>query len=1522
MRKKVLSILMSFTIVATAFPTTPTLVSVMAAEDPIKHESSSVPGWKYGLGDALGFNEDTYKSIAGPSNNWRDGSVTANGEIGFIQSADPNEDVFIFNNTKIVTDNGNFYETPKLYPILDAQRKGAVLRNGSSDFPWTSYVNEYSQEQYGASWGTTWPRDYQPAAQYRIKNNDFTDENKTNYNRYTNFETGEVGVQWKDMQGNEWNRLSFASRSDEVIVTYIEAPEGMELNLTMTIDHILQMQNGSETEFPDTDYVVTLDKGKVVAMGMVGKSPNLNRKGTKNVEKRLFAEGGWGTATRIITNGNIDYEDNKRTFTPNANGRLNNFITGTAPVVANDPTVTITGTNSIMLVTKVDRIDEGCQNVQDVKEKLYDKLLVDINGTIEKYSLNSGNAKLTDYKKLLEPHVEIHGGMFNNVRIDLAETEEEKADRKLTNSALIKKQNSNKNVINKAFLERIYNNGRFGLIVASGYHSTRLGGIWTGTWRPQWSGDFTLDANNNLQVSGMNVGNMEGVSHGYINFIVRMVADWEDDAHNIYGMENAIKAPPRVDGTGESGSYHFLNGYPHIYVNGITDWLILPIFEYWQSYGNRQIPVGKDIDFEKKSRSTGKTIADVLDLTLEDVARIKETGFLDLQNDILFPLVKKTMNFWLQFVDERFYTDGNGEHHLDDGTTLFDAVANGDTGAQYLYTPTYSPENTPAGQSANSIYALAYNSTMDISATRNTLYMGRTLLDRLNIADKEEVLAEWAEFEKYIPAYVYEEESGELKEWADKRLREQHAHRHESHAYPAWPGHEARNDLALREGIALAMDYRSAAYNGSEAAESHGAIHKALVEARLKRPAGFEHAVKYLMTSSYQYSSMMTSHNSNLTSSYVTDLAFGLMGAVNESLLYSNFGEIEIVPTLLPGFNKGGITGLRARNNTLVDNIQWDLKERTATVTMTTDENTNEIKLMNGLAWKSAKINGVEQKVESDELGRNYIEVTLVKGIPLTVDFELQEVDIVISPEADLDKGLMAGTSIKFNAAVTPVTSIKWFVEYAATGEPIEGVNISSSGELSAAKRNAESIVGKTVKVYAMTTDGLYKSNELTVKIIANPARELLIDMMSLDYGFGNYVLSADKLNYVGNGVGQRAVWKYGNIDFNGLESISFSRVFPGAAKISLYVDLPEAASKTFYNNYQSGQGNGQANKRYQLSNLTIDDAKRIANGSVDTDNMDYTLMLSEAVEGVHDLYVLVEVASGTWGGDYNYMLLNYAPDLTAKLQGPEDVIAGQTFNVTYGLEHVREDIYAQDLTFTYDPEVVEFVRADSAREGFEIVGEKVDAGTVRLIAAQVGDEVAEDYNRELITLHWRLKSGAAASTTTIVLTNIVVANQQGEETEWPGASVEIIITAVDKDGLLQLIQSAQAKHDAASEGTSAGQYPVGSKAVLQAAIDLAAEVANNPSATLEQVEEAAEALSDALVSFEASIITIRPGDINEDGNFTIGDLALVAKYYGKTSADPDWETIKAADVVVDGKIDLEDLVFVARLILNSEYNN
>lgn len=72
--------------------------------------------------------------------------------------------------------------------------------------------------------------------------------------------------------------------------------------------------------------------------------------------------------------------------------------------------------------------------------------------------------------------------------------------------------------------------------------------------------------------------------------------------------------------------------------------------------------------------------------------------------------------------------------------------------------------------------------------------------------------------------------------------------------------------------------------------------------------------------------------------------------------------------------------------------------------------------------------------------------------------------------------------------------------------------------------------------------------------------------------------------------------------------------------------------------------------------------------------------------------------------------------------------------------------------------------------------------------------------------------------------------------------------------------------------------------------------------------------------SIHIEITSVNPGmkeDINGDGKVSIGDLAIVASHYGKTSADADWEEVKRADINGDGFIDLQDLVTVALKIVS-----
>ncbi|WP_079908841.1 PA14 domain-containing protein [Paenibacillus sp. 32352] len=270
--------------------------------------------------------------------------------------------------------------------------------------------------------------------------------------------------------------------------------------------------------------------------------------------------------------------------------------------------------------------------------------------------------------------------------------------------------------------------------------------------------------------------------------------------------------------------------------------------------------------------------------------------------------------------------------------------------------------------------------------------------------------------------------------------------------------------------------------------------------------------------------------------------------------------------------------------------------------------------------------------------------------------------------------------------------------------------------------------------------------------------------------------------------------------------------------------------------------------------------------------------------------------------------------DPAAVLTGPASVTRGQTFDTAVRLDSVTGSVYAQDLNFTYDANELEFVSADSLMNGWIIVDKKAEPGHVRLITANINGAAASG---ELFKLQWKAKDAGAQNSSTISLNKLIIANGQGKETELEPASLSIRIEAgVDKSALSSLIATAQSKHDAATEGTAIGQYKPGSKAALQAAIDLAQAVYNNAAATKAQVEQAVNDLNAALQTFIHSVNTPHHGDVNGDGRFSVGDLAIVAAAYGKTSADPDWAQYQQADINNDGIVDLVDLATLAQKIL------
>lgn len=271
----------------------------------------------------------------------------------------------------------------------------------------------------------------------------------------------------------------------------------------------------------------------------------------------------------------------------------------------------------------------------------------------------------------------------------------------------------------------------------------------------------------------------------------------------------------------------------------------------------------------------------------------------------------------------------------------------------------------------------------------------------------------------------------------------------------------------------------------------------------------------------------------------------------------------------------------------------------------------------------------------------------------------------------------------------------------------------------------------------------------------------------------------------------------------------------------------------------------------------------------------------------------------------------------SAVILAPVQANLGDEFDVVVGYKGITGNQQAQDILITYDQDKLAFVSLDEQllKAGYVLAGKEVTPGRIRLLIANVAQE-ASDVNGDFIQLRLKVKDAAESGLAAIDVAKVIMADGNGTETEYAGARHEINIAMIDKAGLRQLIQEAQAKHDAAVVGTGVGQVSAAAKAALETAIKAAAAVASKPSATQAEVTQAVESLQTALQIFNDAIIKPKPGDVNQDAKVSIGDLAMVAAAYGKTNADPDWTSAAKSDINGDGRIGLEDLAALARMII------
>ncbi|MGO4541621.1 glycosyl hydrolase family 95 catalytic domain-containing protein [Paenibacillus sp. 2TAB19] len=877
--------------------------------------------------------------VSNPGYAWRDGMVCGNGENGYITSGSPYSDSFIF---QYMWFN---------YPSRDPRFIPNELTEQLDDARWNVF-NQNDQwkikDENGSTRIRTFYYSYHPGHQVRLSA--ANRGSVSGYERWTNYETAETGVRYTDEFGR-WTRTSFTSRADNVSITKIEqSANGTKINMTISIDDISNMsraRNGT-SEISALQYKKLVDpQAKYIAQ--VVHYPSYEGSELRNA-------GYAGLTQVLVVNGT-----KKRILLEETNETMN---VGSEQ----NPAIQIIDADAVYLITQSNRTYE-MGRIEDfagqTEHALVEQLFRHTNDVALKYSDAQGPF---DYYAALAPHAEQHAAEFNAVRFSLAGDD---MDKHVDNLALIHNQQATVSRINHAFMEQVYNQGRFAMICCGGSSAPRLYGMWTGEWNPGWRGIYTLDANVNLQVAAMNTGHLTHAQLGYIAFFLRNAPDFAYNARIAYGMHDALQVS--VNSDGDRGMHvEYDNDYPFEYWNAGASWCLLPIYEYWQCYGNRQIPIVDAMRIHEL-----QPLLSVHDggLSDEEFANLLRKGYLELEKDILLPLLTKQANFWEQICTPEYYTDKNGNACHQRGKASLNP------GEKYMIIPTYSPENNPIGYNST----ITANATMDISAARDGLLMVITMEKAVKREGYEAAVAKWEALLNLLPDYKYDAD-GALREWAMNEYTENNNHRHLSHLYVAWPAYETQNNKSLATAAKISLANRDK-YNTKDATAGHGWMHKALVSARLKQGEGVLSSLLPMMTDAGYYPSLMTDHDTNRRNHcYCTDTLFGVVASVNETLLFSNTGEIELLPALPSDWESGSMDGLMARTQVEVKQLSWDLLTGTAKATLNSRIDDNTVRLSAGVPWTKVIVNGEEALANEDDTGK-FIVLTLNKAIDVSIDF-------------------------------------------------------------------------------------------------------------------------------------------------------------------------------------------------------------------------------------------------------------------------------------------------------------------------------------------------------------------------------------------------------------------------------------------------------------------------------------------------------------------------------------------------------
>ena len=493
-----------------------------------------------------------------PAKEWEFGLVSGNGRMGAVVYGDPAHETIIACHCRLYLPLGSREIVPDLAGNIPDLRK--IIREKGYEAALLFFFGKAREQGFP---GDIWTDTFHPG--FFLKIDMPCNGTVRDYIRSEDFSTGEVSVRWRDDSG-PWRRRLFVSRTDNVIVLSINGAPGGAVSCAIYPKQIDEARIQSERSF---------DNGSVTYH-------NIYRNG----------KGGYDAAVRILSQGGTVEYDKTEIRVAGADDLL--LLMQIVPWKTPLPKA-----ESEAFAYSPEHPDFSDQHIgaYTPAPPLASSSVVAYRNAKQSQALlpqvNHYMAQLSgDYQTLFEPHARTHNELFNRVTLDLNGG----ADRERTTEDLLEIAAA-ENCLPPALLEKIYDAGRYMFICSAGELPPNLQGIWTGTWEPAWSGDFTTDTNLQLALRHGLSGNLADLMEGYFRLIEDAIADFRLNARRYYGCRGVL-APTRMSNNGLMLHWGRWNG---IWWTAGAGWLVHFFYDYFLHTGDREflarrvIPLLKEV---------------------------------------------------------------------------------------------------------------------------------------------------------------------------------------------------------------------------------------------------------------------------------------------------------------------------------------------------------------------------------------------------------------------------------------------------------------------------------------------------------------------------------------------------------------------------------------------------------------------------------------------------------------------------------------------------------------------------------------------------------------------------------------------------------------------------------------------------------------------------------------------------------------------------------------------------------------